>query len=151
MNLELITHEDINFIYEVLQDPELLRLARGPNASSVSIESLEAEIASIPGAWWIMLDGERKIGWIRLTPISALQADIGIVIVDPEDRQKGIGELFCTYILQQIAIPLFREVYWHTWLYNHASLKLAAKLGFEPLMVEGEQISFILRSKKIDS
>jgi RimJ/RimL family protein N-acetyltransferase len=145
--LEEITEEDIDFVYGALNDPDLNRLARGPVYIPVSPESIKVEMNSIPGAWWIIWVDSKRVGWIRLTPINLIAVSLGIVIAVPEYRKEGLGFEVCWNVIYGAAFPLFREVHWMTWLYNHASLRLADKLGFEPYVTDNKGIILIKRKK----
>lgn len=145
--LEEIEDGDIDFIYKALSDPELLSLARGDYRAMISPESIKAEIDNIPGAWWIIWIDNERMGWVRLSPKNVLAASLGIVIPKPENRNKGLGFEVCWDVIYDTAFPLFREVHWSTTLSNHASLRLADALGFEPYAVNGERIILIKRRK----
>ena len=147
--LEWITNEneDVDFVYGALSNPEVQRLARGPEYTFVSPETVKAEMEYIPGAWWIIWIDRTQVGWVRLTPLSVFGASLAIVIPDLKYRHQGIGFEICWNVIYEVAFPLFREIYWTTWLYNHASLRLANALGFEPYMVANEKIVLIKRKK----
>lgn len=143
--LKLITLDDVDYVAEALSDPEFKRLIRGPDFPKVTPVGVRFEIEKSPGAWWIIYDEERRVGWVRLTPFSVWNAGLGIGFVEEEDRNKGWGYAVCKDVLNLMALPLYREIYWFTWLYNHASLKLANKLGFDPLSVTDQRITLVKR------
>ncbi len=142
--LEGITDKDISFVVISLNDPILYRLVRGPINKEVTPESIKYEM-NLPGGWWIIWVNHDRVGWVRLSIRDVWSVSLGIVIVDPEYRHKELGDDICWHMLYDMAFPLFKEVYWTTWMYNIASLKLAYKLGFVPYTIKDERIDFIKR------
>ena len=134
MELTLINKNDIDFVVEALSDPEFYEMARGPEVKLVTHDSIEQEINSVPGAWWIMWEDGKRIGWVRFTPKNVWVAEFGQVIVDPEYRRKGIGSDVLRLILNSVGV-VFKIIISTTTSKNVAAINHLTKMGFEPVEI----------------
>ena len=149
IRLRALEHEDLEFLYKLENNPEVWEISgtTAPYSKHVLKQYLDNAHRDIYDVKQLRLcicaKDEEAIGLIDLFDFDPKnhRAGIGIIIMDEEYRNKGVGAeaitLLCNYAFSVLEL---RQIYANVTEDNKGSIHLFTKLGFEEVGVKKDWI-----------
>ena len=147
--LRALEPEDLDFLYQLENDTEIWEISNTvrPYSRAVLKEYLQNAHRDIFEVKQLRLcicnEKEEKIGLIDLFDFDPKhqRAGIGLIILNPADRNKGVGAEALTLMMEySFKIVGLHQVYANILEDNLASIHLFKKLGFKKVGVKNEWI-----------
>jgi [ribosomal protein S5]-alanine N-acetyltransferase len=154
LSLEFLTLVDHESVYALFHHPNVVKqYAEQPIAKLEDTSTFIEKITAPPNLAFALKDTQR--GLIGLCGLHHWHSELGEVemggTLHPDFWGKGIMHLALGSLLQALQQKeSIRQVVMRTQPNNHAALRLAQKLGFEPIGIENEEavLKRILRDRQ---
>ncbi len=147
--LRALEPEDLDFLYELENNPNVWEISGtitpySKHVLKLYLENAYRDIYDVKQLRLCICSGKKEvIGLIDLFDFDPKnrRTGIGIIVLDPANRNKGAGaeaiELICKYAFTVLNL---RQVYANVGEENSASIHLFKKLGFEEVGIKKDWI-----------
>ncbi|NJB70549.1 diamine N-acetyltransferase [Saonia flava] len=144
INLRALEPTDLDFLYQLENNPSLWEISgtSAPYSKHVLqlyLDNAHRDIYDVKQLRLCICNDDKVLGLIDLFDFDPknLRAGMGIVILEENDRDKGVGTeailLLCDYAFSVLNL---KQVYVNVLEENSVSLSLFKKLGFEQVGVK---------------